>query len=253
MSNKKGNTISAESAKNERAHMIASNMNFAASEAYKTLRTNLMFSFSDTERCHIIGMTSPFRGEGKTLTSINLAFTMAEAGKKVLLIEGDMRLPTLATRLGLKTSPGLSNLMVGMNSAKEAVQTYETKRDDGKVIRFGVIVSGDIPPNPSEILGSKRMQSLLNVVKDMYEYVIIDLPPVTMVTDALVASKIVDGLVVVVRSKKAVRGALEDTMRQLKLVDARILGFVFNGASESGGSYYKGKNYYKKNYYYYKK
>ena len=233
----------------ERTHMIASNMNFAASEAYKLLRTNLMFSFSGSEECRIIGTTSSFRGEGKSLTSINTAYTLAEAKKRVLLIEGDMRLPTLAGRLRLRATPGLSNLLVGLNSINEAIQAFTVEVEEGVKITVDVVVAGDIPPNPSELLGSERMQALLGALRTRYDYVILDLPPVTAVTDALVASKLVDGMVVVVRSNKAVRGALAETIRQLRLVNTKILGFVFNGAEESGSGYYKSKGYYRQNYY----
>lgn len=249
MRRNKEKRMTAAVAKNERAHMIGPRMNFASSEAYKLLRTNLMFSFSDTEKCRIIGMTSSFSGEGKSLTSINLAYTLAETGKKVLLIEGDMRLPTMAGRLGLKPSPGLSNLIAGMNGVKEVLQEYKTMTEGNVPVSFHVLVSGDIPPNPSELLGSNRMHLFLKSLRDICDYVILDLPPVTVVTDAVLSSKLVDGMVVVVRNNRAVRGALAETIRQLRLVDARILGFVFNGATESGGSYYKGKKYYKQNYY----
>lgn len=242
----------APDARTERMHMIASNMSFAASEAYKLLRTNLMFSFSGSEECRIIGMTSTFRGEGKSLTSINLAYTLAEARKKVLLIEGDMRLPTAAQRLRLRSSPGLSNLLVGINSLKQSIQSFDVAVEEDATITVDVLVSGDVPPNPSELLGSERMQALLAALREHYDYIIFDLPPVTAVTDALVASKLVDGMVIVVRNNRAVRGALAETIRQLKLVDARILGFAFNGATESGSGYYRGKKYYKKSYYYQK-
>ena len=235
--------------RNERRTMLADNMSFAASEAYKLLRTNLMFSFSGSEECRIIGMTSSFRGEGKSLTSMNLAYTLAEARKKVLLIEGDMRLPTMSSRLSLGATPGLSNLLVGLNSIGEAIQQFKVTVEEDATIKVDVLVSGDVPPNPSELLGSERMQSLLKVLRDHYDYIILDLPPVTAVTDALVASRLVDGMVVVVRGNHAVRGALDETIRQLKQVDTRILGFVFNGAVESGSGYYRGKSYYKKNYY----
>ena len=244
---KKGSASAPTEAMHERRFMIGPNMNFAAAEAYKLLRTNLMFSFTGASTNHVIGMTSSFRGEGKSLTAINLAYTVAEAEKKVLLIEGDMRLPTLSKRLGVYAKPGLSNLLVGLNTIGSAIQRF-TANKEGKEVSFDLIVSGDIPPNPSELLGSERMQTLLERLRERYDYVILDLPPVTAVTDAVVASHMVDGIVVVVRAEYAVRGALSDTMRQLNLADARILGFVFNGAAGGESKYYK-KGYYKKGYY----
>jgi capsular exopolysaccharide synthesis family protein len=240
----------------ERLYMIGPNMNFASSEAYKLLRTNLLFSFSGISECRIIGITSSFSSEGKSLTSVNLAYTMAESKRNVLLVEGDMRLPTLNKRLVLSASPGLSNLLVGMSTAGEAVQTFRASNDEDSQVTLDVLVAGDIPPNPSELLGSERMQSLLEVLRQHYDFIILDLPPVTAVTDALVACKLVDGMVVVVRADHAVRGALAETIRQLRLVNAHILGFVFNGAQESGAGYYRRRGYYKKHYkynYYYKK
>lgn len=232
---------------NERRYMIGQGMNFAAAEAYKLLRTNLMFSFSGSSSNHVIGMTSSFRGEGKSLTAINLAYTIAEAERKVLLIEGDMRLPTLAKRLGFYAKPGLSNLLVGLNTIGSAIQQYRATVENKEIV-FDVIVSGDIPPNPSELLSSERMQTLLERLRERYDFVILDLPPVMAVTDAVIASHIVDGMVVVVRSEHAVRSGLAETMRQLSLANAHILGFVFNGAVESESKYYK-KGYYKKGYY----
>jgi len=240
----------------ERQFMIGSNMSFASSEAYKLLRTNLLFSFSGSSDCRIIGFTSSFSSEGKSITSINLAYTMAESKRNVLLIEGDMRLPNLSKRLNLQASPGLSNLLVGMTTAGEAIQVFRSSDEEDNAAALDVLVAGDIPPNPSELLGSDRMMSLLEVLREHYDFIILDLPPVTAVTDALVACKLVDGMVVVVRSDRAVRGALAETIRQLRLVNAHILGFVFNGAQESGGGYYRRGGYYKKHYkysYYYKR
>ena len=136
----------------EQQSMIGSNLNFAASEAYKLLRTNLEFSFTDDEEQKIIGITSSLKGEGKSITAINLAYTIAEAGKKVLLMECDMRLPTVSKRLNLKSSKGLSNLLVGMNAADEVVQEGVLSET------MDVIHAGDIPPNASELLASKRME-----------------------------------------------------------------------------------------------
>lgn len=226
----------------ERQSMIGSKMNFAAAEAYKLLRTNVMFSFPNANECRVLGVTSSFPGEGKSLTSINLAYTFAETGKGVLLIEGDMRLPTMAARLSIAGKPGLSNVLVGTDSMARSVQKYDTAVA-GRTISFDVLVSGDIPPTPSELLGSAQMSEFLVKMKEQYDVVILDLPPVEAVSDAVVASRLVDGMIVVVRAGHTVRGGLADAMRQLSLAEARVIGFVFNGAAAAGGKYYK-KDYY---------
>lgn len=225
----------------EQQSMIGSNLNFAASEAYKLLRTNLEFSFTDDEEQKIIGITSSLKGEGKSITAINLAYTIAEAGKKVLLMECDMRLPTVSKRLNLKSSKGMSNLLVGMNAADEVVQEGVLSET------MDVIPAGDIPPNASELLASKRMEYTLEYLSKYYDYILLDLPPVTVVADALVASKLVSGMVVVVRQDYVGRAALSETMRQLKYVNAKVLGFVFNSVDDHTLPY--NKRYYRKGYY----
>ena len=210
----------------EQQSMMGSNLNFAASEAYKLLRTNLTFSFTD---------------EGKSITAINLAYTIAEAGKKVLLMECDMRLPTIAKRLSLKSNKGLSNLLVGMNSANEVIQEGVLSKT------MDVIPAGDIPPNALELLASNRMEYTLEYLSEYYDYILLDLPPVTAVADALVASKLVSGMIVVVRQDYVGRAALSETMRQLKYANAKVLGFVFNSVDDSTLPY--NKKYYRKGYY----
>ena len=232
----------------EKQRMIGSKMNFAAAEAYKLLRTNITFSFPGGEAHHIVGVTSSMRGEGKSLTSMNTAYSLAETGRDVLLIEGDMRIPTMANRLGLAATPGLSNLMVGLNSVRNAIQPYHVILDDGKELSFDVMVSGDVPPNPSELLESDRFAGLLEKLRERYDYIVLDLPPVTAVTDAVIASRLVDGMLMVVREGFAHRSALNEAMRQLKLAGARIIGFVYNGVKEKSGGYYK-RGYYKNSYY----
>ena len=229
----------------EQKSMIGPHLNFAASEAYKLLRTNLLFSFPAEEKCHVIGITSSFQGEGKSMTAINLSYTLAEANNRVLLIEGDMRIPNFSNRLNLKKTPGLSNLLVGLNTVNDAIQHFATAKEGSQPVTVDVIVSGTIPPNPSELLGSSRLDSLLKVLRKNYDYIFIDQPPVTAVTDALITSDKTDGIIVVVRNNHASRSGLAETMRQLKLVDAHVLGFVFNGAATDGRKYYK-KGYYKK-------
>lgn len=225
----------------EQQSMIGNSLNFAASEAYKLLRTNLTFSFTDDEEQKIIGITSSVKGEGKSITAINLAYTIAEAGKKVLLMECDMRLPTVSKRLNLQSNKGLSNLLVGMNSANEVIQEGVLSKT------MDVIPAGDIPPNALELLASGRMEYTLEYLSEYYDYILLDLPPVTVVADALVASKLVSGMIVVVRQDYVGRAALSETMRQLKYANARVLGFVFNSVDDSILPY--NKKYYRKGYY----
>ena len=238
----------------ERRFMLGPRMSFEAAEAYKLLRTNVMFSFSDDAEDgeklgRIVGVTSSFHGEGKSVTSINMAYTMAETGQRVLLVEGDMRKPTLAKRLDFNPSPGLSNLLIGLQNVNEAIQKLAVPVDGKQTVYLDTIVSGDIPPNPSELLGSKRMQRLLEALRTRYDYIIVDLPPVTAVSDPLIVSRFCDGMAVVVRHNVADRNALAETMRQLQLVDAHVLGFIYNGSDGSGGGYYRRRGYYRKGYY----
>jgi capsular exopolysaccharide synthesis family protein len=221
--------------------MFGSEQNFAVSEAYKFLRTNVMFSFSAEVKCPIIGVTSSLRGEGKSTTSINLAISIAKSGKRVLLIDSDMRLPSVADKLDLKLSPGLSNLLVQGISVNGILQKF----DD--VSSLDILTAGDVPPNPSELIGSPRMERFLSEAKERYDYIIIDLPPVTAVTDALTVSNLLDGVILVVKNDYDQKKAIAETLRQLKLVNIRILGFAYTCANVSTGGYYK--KYYKQGYY----
>ena len=207
--------------------MLGENLNFAASEAYKLLRTNLDFALSDEQKCRIIGITSSMRGEGKSTTTLNLAYSIAEAGKLVLVIEADMRLPTYTKRLNIQTKKGISNLLAG-----------ELHKN------MWVIPAGDIPPNPSELLGSEQMRITLDVLSRDFDYILLDLPPVTAVSDPLVVSKLVNGMLLVVRQNYATRRSVAETVRQLHFAEAKILGFVMtNAALEGKKKYYKNYNY----------
>lgn len=223
--------------------MFGPNLNFAATEAYKLLRTNIMFSLPDEGECHVIGVTSSVQSEGKSSTACNLAYALAETGNKVLLLEGDLRRPTLASKLGLAKTPGLSNLLVSKGEYHEMVQQSAVAPN------MDIITSGDIPPNPSELLSSNRMNRLMEQLKVGYKYIIFDLPPITAVADALAIAKILDGVVMVVRAGVTDQQILSDAMRQLELVNLRILGFVFRDSGSSNAKYgnrytYKYRKYY---------
>lgn len=223
------------------------NLNFAAAEAYRLLRTNLMFALPDEQRCRIIGITSSNAGEGKSTTALNLAYMLAEADKSVMLIEADMRLPTISKRLGLESSPGLSNLLAGLSSGKEIIRKTSLEE------KLLVIPSGDIPPNPSELLGSEQMKTALEVFSQTADFIIMDLPPINEVSDALVVSRLVDGIVMIVRQNYSSRRALAEAMRQLEQANAKVLGFVMTAANTMNKwSGYKG-NYKKYNRYGYRR
>lgn len=220
--------------------LICDNLSFAAAESYKLLRTNLNFSLPD-KPCHIIGVTSSVRGEGKSTTAVNLAYTIAQTGKKVLLIDGDMRLPSVAAKLELHGAPGLSNLIAGMNTDQSCLR--QTSYFDN----WYVIPAGDIPPNPSELLGSERMHALLERYTSVFDTIILDLPPINIVTDALVVSKWTDGLIGVVRQNYTDRRALADCMYQVEKLGVKFLGFVVTDAAV-GESSYKSYGKYSKKY-----
>lgn len=217
----------------EQRKMLGTNLNFAVSEAYKLLRANLLFSLPDNDdKCKIFGITSSMPSEGKSTTAVNLALSIAETGKRVLLIEGDMRLPVMSKRLETRRVPGLSNLLAGLCTDKEAVC------ESGLSNNLFVIVGGDIPPNPSELLGSDRMAKLVEALAHGFDYIIFDLPPLTSVSDGLVLSKLLDGMIVVVRRDYCDQQSLAETVRQLEFQKIKILGFVLT-RSETGKKVYK--------------
>ena len=214
-------------------NVVGPNLSFAATEAYKLLRTNLMFSFSNEGEGRVIGITSPMQNEGKSLTACNIAYALAEAGEKVLLLEADLRKPTVAKKLGITRSLGLTNILVSRVEIEEAVQKSEISP------YLDVITSGNIPPNPSELLSSNRMTQILQELRKKYAYIVVDLPPVTVVSDALAVSKNLDGIALVVRAGVSDKKLLDEAMRQLKLVNVRILGFVYQDVAGEKKTYKK--------------
>ncbi len=212
--------------------MLCDKLSFSAAEAYKLLRTNLTFTMPDEKPCRIVGVTSSFRGEGKTTTAVNLSYTQAETGSKTLLIDADMRLPSVAKKLGIPGKPGLSNLLVGLCSLHEAVQVSDLIKN------WHIIPAGNIPPNPSELLGSEQMKKLLDECAKHYDTIIIDLPPVNIVADALTIADEVDGLILVVRENYTDKGSLKECMRKMSFLEQnKLLGFVLTDSEDSKKGY----------------
>lgn len=235
--------------------LVGGNISFAAAEAYKLLRTKLQFSFADEGNCRIIGISSALHGEGKSLSSVNLAYSLSQLSKRVLLMDCDMRRPSVADKLPINKTPGLSDLLTNQSQGDNLIQFCGIRNEEKA---FHVISSGMTPPNPMELLSSARMERLLERLRESYDYIILDLPPVGEVGDALAASKLTDGMLVVVRQNYCDRIALNTAVRQFEFVDSKILGVVFNCTNEDGSSYgrkyYRGKyikRYYNKYHHYY--
>ena len=226
---------------NQSEALIGSNVSFVATEAYKRLRTKLQFSFADDSASRVIGLSSALSGEGKSLTAVNLAYTMAQLNKRVIILDCDMRRPTLAEKMSLNKKPGLSEYLTGQHELKDVIQRYGNENEE---VTFHVISAGENPPNPVEMLSSLRMERLLAGLREVYDYIILDLPPVTEVTDAMAIAPKADGMLLVVRQNYCDRIVLSETVQQFEFINAKILGVVFNCTSEHAGKYY-GKGYYK--------
>lgn len=215
------------------------NLEFTATEQYKLLRTNLTFTIPEDVKCPIIGVTSSMRGEGKSTTAVNLSYVLAENGKKVLLVDGDLRIPSVAKKMEIQSSPGLTNLLMSFDS--QTLSVFRSNHLDN----WYILPAGDLPPNPSELLSSKRMESLLAALSQKFDYIIVDLPPVNIVSDALAISKYITGMIVVIREDYTEKRELERCFRQLSLSNVNVLGCVMNEAKSGGGSYGKYRKYYR--------
>lgn len=212
------------------------NLEFTATEQYKLIRANLDFTLAEDEKCPVIGVTSSMRGEGKSTTAVNLSYVFAEKGNKVLLIDADLRIPSIAKKLDIESSPGLADLLRGKGAQISGFQSHLFSN-------WFVLPSGDIPPNPSELLGSSRMENVLNQLREIFDYIIIDLPPVNLVSDAVSISSLISGMIIVIREEYTEKKELERCFRQLKLSNVNILGCVLNESKSGNGTYGRYKKY----------
>lgn len=198
-------------------------------EAYRTLRTNIQYSSFDKE-VRVIVVTSSEAGEGKSTTAGNLAISFSQAQKKTIMIDCDLRKPSLHKKFRISNMVGLSDLLKGKESLKEAVHKYNDYLD--------ILTSGKVPPNPSEMLGSHSMENLLKILRDEYDMIVIDSAPLQAVTDAQILSRKADGTILVVRAEKTKRDSVMQAKELLKKVDANILGVVLNGVENIRKKYY---------------
>lgn len=214
----------------QRRQILNKNSNFVVQEAYKSLRTNVRFILRD-ETCKKICITSATASEGKSITMLNLAISIAQSGQKVILIDADLRRPALARLLVEKAAPGLSNVLAGLSSAREAIRSEVYPNLD-------ILFSGDVPPNPSEILGSVEMEKLITELSELYDYVLVDTPPVGVVSDANLVASLMDGVLLLVRQNRTKKDEIKRAVNNLQLTGARILGYILNGVvPEHGDSY----------------
>jgi len=221
------------------ANILHDETEFVVNEAYKAMRTNIMFSFHEKEGCKTIICTSAMPGEGKTTTCINMAISFAQAGNRVLIIDGDLRKPKVGSYLDIEQAEGISDYLGGfVKEYNSIIKHVEDKSID-------CIMSGSIPPNPAELLGSNGMENLLSKLSENYDYIFIDAPPVNVVTDAVVTARFCSGAVVVVRENNTTHDMLKNALGIIKFADIKILGLVVNGSEiKAGGKYsYNKKSY----------
>ena len=220
-----------------RAARACEYLTYSGKEAFKRLRTNVLIALGESEKkCRIIGVTSAQPSEGKSTVSVNLAYSLAELGKGVLVIDGDMRRPAVHEIVGASQTPGISEILTGKSGLNESIVRYKSTAD-GTV--FDIIPGGEISDHPSELLNSSRFSKMLEVVSAVFDYVVVDLPPVNAVIDAVNVAKHTDGLVVVLREDHCPRYVLSECMEQLRYAGASILGFVMNGCVEGAGKHYQ--------------
>ncbi len=210
--------------------------NSIVSESYRRMRTNLKLSEA-AQKAKTILITSGGAREGKTTVAVNLATTLVADGKKILLIDANLRRPSLHTIFAKQNNSGsgtggLSTLLAGLCSLQEAVRSSGTEW-------LEIIESGPMPANPAEVLGNKAMEQVIGQQRDKYDYVIIDGPPVLLVSEAKILAKIVDGIILVLNAASTRRGAAGRTIRELRQVDATILGCVLLGAKILKGGYFR--------------
>ena len=222
-----------------RRNLLSPKSDFFLREAYKTLRTNVSFALAGDHDSKVVIITSSHQGEGKSITTINLAISYAMTDRKVLVIDCDLRRPKLARILNLGNKTGLSNLLLEPDLLDNSIVHTGTPNLD-------VILSGRIPPNPSELLSSPRMLSLLEQLKEQYDLIFLDTPPVNMVTDAVVLAPVIDGVLFLVRANQADRPSVAYAVAQLEYAKAKILGFILNGVDMEKNYYGYGKRRYRR-------
>lgn len=223
------------SQKNPSSMIAAISPNSRVAEQFRTIRTNIQFSMA-TKNLQTILFSSSGPYEGKSTICTNVASVFADQGKRVLVVDADMRLPSIAKIFHLNNKVGLSTLMTSKHlKVEEAIQHVEA-------VHFDVLPSGIVPPNPSELLDTERMDEIIDELKQQYDLILFDLPPIVSVTDAQIMATKVDGVILVIRKDIAEVEEVYKAKELLDLVNANVLGAVFNGETNNydySNSYYR--------------
>lgn len=214
---------------------------FAITESYKSIRTNITFSLSTFDK-KVFAVSSPNPGEGKSTIAANIAIALAQSGSKVLLIDADLRRNVAHHIFDVKNEKGLSTVISKQAELQECIRPTEIENLD-------IMTAGEVPPNPSELLGSAQMHDILEKLTKQYSTVIIDTPPVNVVTDAMEIAKSVSGIIMVVRYAKTTTDDIEAAMKKIEFAQMHLLGFILNGVDTK----HHGKYYSKYKYGYYNK
>jgi capsular exopolysaccharide synthesis family protein len=209
----------------------------AASEAYRRLRTNLLYAFVDAPP-NVIMVTSPGSAEGKSTVCANLGVVLAQVGKNTLIVDCDLRRPTMREIFGLPGNNGLVNVLVGERALQDV---YQEPLPD---VELKVLTAGVLPPNPAELLDSRRFSELLATVRAEFDYVLVDSSPVGMVSDPIILATQVDGVLLTLDAHKTRRGDVRRAMRGLRTVGANVLGTVMNRVIGSKSYYYRSGPYF---------
>jgi non-specific protein-tyrosine kinase len=228
-----GHIAYVSTSKTKRGELVALDTQSPSAEAYKALRTSILFATVEQQLKAIV-ITSPELGEGKSRTAANLAISLAQAGYNTLLIDADFRRPSQHRLFGRVRNIGLSNLIIHDANEADAIQRIDA------VPNLSLLASGPTPPNPSELLGSAPMRELMSKLWHQYTYVIIDTPPVNAVTDASVLAAQANATIVVVEQGRTTMPALKHTRESLDRVNAHVIGAVLNKVRATSGSYYYG-------------
>ncbi len=235
----------ANKAKNEKLFVtdIRQKITFSIIESYKNIRTNVL-SLMAKKNAKTLAISSPNASEGKSTTALNLAITISQLGKKVLIVDTDTHKPSLHKKLKIDNKTGLLELLLGEVTLSEVVHAHNEFLD--------VITCNTNTPNPSEILSSEKFDKFIEELKANYDCIILDTPPVNPVADTLVIAQKVDLLFMVVRASSTTYDAFKKSLKALKVLDLSIDGVIINGADPRPKGYYKSKySYYKSNNYYY--